>query len=213
MLSRIKLAAGVTVGSLALMTGLAAANALPGAAQDVASQALETVGVSVSGPNAQAGDQPDNRGASTQHDTAGAQDQDQATEPEVTEADSDTTSNGPSATDATQPDNHGACVSAAAHDPKNAGTPDDPDHHGDAVSTAARSDCGKPPTGPDVTGDKGTAPDDQGQQAPAATPNGGGTGTDDTASDGASDTGTDKADTASQGHSSAGSDNAGGHRP
>jgi len=45
------------------------------------------------------------------------------------------------------------------------------------------------------------------------TPNGGGTSTANTASDGHSSTGTGTADTASDGHSSAGSSNSSGHRP
>ncbi|MCU1461785.1 MAG: hypothetical protein JWO37_1860 [Acidimicrobiales bacterium] len=72
MLSRTKLAAAGLTGALALTTGLAAANALPGAAQDVASDALAKVGVSVPGPNDHAGDHPNTRGQSTDHtaDTA-----------------------------------------------------------------------------------------------------------------------------------------------
>src|SRR6266498_5330854 len=49
--------------------------------------------------------------------------------------------------------------------------------------------------------------------SPVTTPNTGGTGTADTASGGAADTGTATADDASQGHSAAGSGNAEGHTP
>jgi hypothetical protein len=56
----------------------------------------------------------------------------------------------------------------------------------------------------------GTHGSASGASAPVATPNSGGTGTADTASNGASSTGTATADTASGGHSTAGSGNAGG---
>src|SRR5439155_89370 len=52
------------VGGVTLLSGLAAANALPGAAQGVASDVLGHVGISVPDPNEHAGDQPDQRGDS-----------------------------------------------------------------------------------------------------------------------------------------------------
>ena len=55
-------ASAAMVGSVSLFTGLAAANALPGAAQSVASDVLSHLGVSVHDPNQHAGDHPDTRG-------------------------------------------------------------------------------------------------------------------------------------------------------
>jgi len=60
-------ASATLVGSLSLFTGLAAANALPDAAQSVASDVLSHVGVTVHDPNAHAGTHPDTRGKSTDH--------------------------------------------------------------------------------------------------------------------------------------------------
>ena len=64
-----QLAAAGTVGVMTLFGGLAAANALPGAAQSVASDMLAKVGVSVPSPNSHGGSHPDNRGQSTSHST------------------------------------------------------------------------------------------------------------------------------------------------
>jgi hypothetical protein len=65
---RLKLAAAFATAALAGTTGLAFAGSLPGAAQDVASTMLDKVGVSVPGPNSNAGDHPHVRGKSS--DTA-----------------------------------------------------------------------------------------------------------------------------------------------
>lgn len=62
--NKVKAGVAVVVGGLTLTTGLAAAGALPGAAQSVASEALERVGISVPNPNDNAGDHPDSRGTS-----------------------------------------------------------------------------------------------------------------------------------------------------
>jgi hypothetical protein len=62
-----KVAAATLVGGLSLVTGLAMAGALPGAAQDVASNMLDKVGVSTPSPNGNAGDHPDTRGNSADH--------------------------------------------------------------------------------------------------------------------------------------------------
>jgi hypothetical protein len=63
-LRKIKVAAATVVGVLTLTTGLAAADALPGAAQDVAASALEKVGVNV--PD-NSDDHADTRGKSADH--------------------------------------------------------------------------------------------------------------------------------------------------
>jgi hypothetical protein len=65
-----QLAAASTVGVMTLFGGLAAANALPGAAQSVASDMLGKVGVSVPNPNSHADPHPDTRGQSSSHTSA-----------------------------------------------------------------------------------------------------------------------------------------------
>jgi hypothetical protein len=59
-----QLAAASTVGVMTLFGGLAAANALPGAAQSVASDILQNVGVSVPSPDSHADTHPASRGQS-----------------------------------------------------------------------------------------------------------------------------------------------------
>lgn len=66
----LKIAVATVVGGLTLTTGLAAAGALPGAAQMVASEALAKVGISVPNPNDKAGAHPDSRGSSADHPEA-----------------------------------------------------------------------------------------------------------------------------------------------
>jgi hypothetical protein len=107
MITKWKLATAALAGGLVLSTGLAAAGALPGAAQSVASDALAKVGISV----------PDNsdthagsRGRSADHTAT----HDQAD------------------TSTTRPENHGSVVSNVAHDDSNVGV-----DHGAAVCTAA----------------------------------------------------------------------------
>jgi hypothetical protein len=62
---RLRLATAFATVALAGTTGLAFAGSLPGAAQDVASTMLAKVGVSVPGPNSNAGDHPNVRGKSS----------------------------------------------------------------------------------------------------------------------------------------------------
>jgi hypothetical protein len=59
------LSVAVAASSVTLFGGLAAAGALPSAAQGVASDMLAKVGVSVPSPDDHAGDHPDTRGTST----------------------------------------------------------------------------------------------------------------------------------------------------
>jgi hypothetical protein len=63
-LPRIKLAAALTFAALVGTTSLAFAGSLPGAAQDIASAMLAKAGVTVPGPNSNAGDHPNTRGSS-----------------------------------------------------------------------------------------------------------------------------------------------------
>jgi hypothetical protein len=62
---RLKLATAVVVAGLACTTGLAFADGLPGAAQDVASAMLAKVGITVPGPDESAGTHPNVRGKSS----------------------------------------------------------------------------------------------------------------------------------------------------
>jgi hypothetical protein len=63
--SRPRITAALVAAALAGTIGLASASALPGAAQDIASAMLAKVGISVSGPNDNAGTHPKVRGTST----------------------------------------------------------------------------------------------------------------------------------------------------
>jgi hypothetical protein len=64
-LSRPRIRAALVAAALACSAGLASAGALPGAAQDVASAMLEKVGITVAGPNDNAGTHPSGRGTSS----------------------------------------------------------------------------------------------------------------------------------------------------
>jgi hypothetical protein len=158
-LSRPRITVTLVAAALAACTvGLASASALPGAAQDIASEMLAKVGISVSGPNDNAGTHPNVRGTST-----------------VAPSDA----------------GKGSDISDLATTSELSGV-----EKGAAISSAASE-------GKSQAGMQG------GGSAPVATPNTGGTGTADSASDGKSTAGTGTANTASGGHSSAGSANAG----
>ena len=73
---RFKLAGTAVAAALACTTGLAFAGSLPGAAQDVASSMLSKVGVTVPGPNENAGTHPNVRGSSSS-DVAASDDADE----------------------------------------------------------------------------------------------------------------------------------------
>ncbi|MEY2474810.1 MAG: hypothetical protein QOG87_125 [Actinomycetota bacterium] len=103
-----KIAAATLAGGLTLSTGLAAADVLPGPAQDVASSALSRVGINV----------PDGNDGSTNVSTK--------KEPKAEKVKDDTS---PSTT---HPENHGSVVSDVAHDESNVGA-----DHGAAVCTTA----------------------------------------------------------------------------
>ena len=64
-LSRPRLTAVVVAAAFSASVGMASAGSLPGAAQDVASEMLAKVGITVPGPNDSAGTHPDVRGNST----------------------------------------------------------------------------------------------------------------------------------------------------
>jgi hypothetical protein len=70
-LSRPRIAAALIAAGLACTGGLASAGALPGAAQDIASEILDKVGISVPGSNENAGTHPSVRGASADRSDGG----------------------------------------------------------------------------------------------------------------------------------------------
>ena len=131
-LTRAKIAAAGLAGALSMTTGLAAANALPGAAQQVASDALSKVGVHVPSPDDEAGEHPAVRGKSDDHN--------------------DSTGTSVPASDAAHPDNQGGEISDLAH------TTDPGPGHGATVSDAAsdgKSQAGEPhgnPASPEPQG-------------------------------------------------------------
>ena len=77
-----RLAAVSTVGAMSLFGALGAANALPGAAQDIASNMLSPLGLDVGNPNPNAAPHPDTRGQSASHDEAADTNSEDATNPD-----------------------------------------------------------------------------------------------------------------------------------
>lgn len=220
MFTKAKLAAAGLAGALTLTTGLAAANALPGAAQQAASEALAKVGVSVPSPNSHSGGHPDTRGKSATH------------------------SDNSSATSGTGPNaraDFGLCTAEEAHQDNGAqpkstvfpsattcstvahpGQPTGPGSEGtdNAPANPGEQGTANKPTDPGTQGTAnkpnttpGGPPSSTPAGAPVDTPNGGGTSTANTASDGHSSAGTGTADQHSGGASSSGANNAASHRP
>lgn len=109
-----KIAAATLAGGLSLSTGLAAADVLPGAAQDAASEALAKVGISVPGNH---NDKANTRGKSAEQKAA------------KVEADRPTST--------TKPDNHGSVVSNVARDKSTVGA----DHGAAVCATASSGKC------------------------------------------------------------------------
>ena len=109
-----KIAAATLAGGLSLSTGLAAADVLPGAAQDAASEALAKVGISVPGKH---NDKANTRGKSAENKAA------------KVEADSPTST--------TKPANHGSVVSDVARDKTTVGA----DHGAAVCATASGGKC------------------------------------------------------------------------
>jgi hypothetical protein len=177
---RLKIAAAAATAALACATGLAFAGSLPGAAQDVASDMLALLGVTVPGPNENAGTNPGVRGQSSE-DVA---------------ADATTTSE----TDAEETSGKGAEISQLATTTELTGV-----EKGAAVSTAASG--GKSQAGQHGQAGEahGQATEEHGQageahgSAPAATDTEHGAATADAASQGHSSAGADNA-TAGQSH-------------
>jgi hypothetical protein len=222
--SRARLVAAALATALAATAGLASAGSLPGAAQDVASEVLAKLGVSVPGPNDSAGTHPDVRGSSATAPSAERKGQEiselarttEATGVEKGAAVSTAASDGKSrAGQAAAGSNSRAQGNPAAAGTGTAGKGSEISElarsteateatgveKGAAVSTAASE-------GKSQAGEQGSAAGAGSANSPPSGSNGGGTGTADTASGGKSSEGTTTANAASNGSSSAGSGNA-----
>jgi hypothetical protein len=183
--SRVGIAA-VTVGAaLVATTSLAYAGALPGAAQSTAAAALARVGVSVPGPNANAGSHPDSRGHSSSHSAANGHGQAVSTLARTTTA--------------TGRDKGAAVSTLASGGKSHAGNPP-----GKAKTHTATTGHGNPNPGGSSNAGGNTTRGKSGTSGSGVT-------TGSTASSGHNSHGATTSTTASDGHSSAGSSNAGSH--
>jgi hypothetical protein len=107
----VQLAAAGSVAAMSMFGGLAAANALPGAAQSVASDMLGTLHINVPNPKTHAGTHTDGRGQSSSHPTtASPSSQDKgstisglARDPGTTGAEKGTTGSGAASDGKSQP--------------------------------------------------------------------------------------------------------------
>jgi hypothetical protein len=144
---RIKLAAALTAMALATTTGLAFAGNLPGAAQDIASEMLAKAGVTVPGPNSNAGDHPATRGPASEQPAATRTTTSSGKGSEISEiAHSDLSGL-----------DKGAAVSAAASDGKSRAGQE----HSAPVATPNPGGTGTADTGSDGHSAKGTAKADE----------------------------------------------------
>jgi uncharacterized membrane protein YgcG len=185
-----KIAAAALAGGLTLSTGLAAADVLPGPAQDVASSALSHVGFNV----------PDGDDGSS-HVTTVKDKQQQHVEDDATPAG-----------ETEHPDNHGSVVSKVAQDDSNVGA-----DHGAAVCTAASEgkcqagdEHGKPATDSankgqgSVNSTEGSANSTEGS-ANSGEDHSGATSSNGTSSSSSSSSGSSNSSSGSSGSSSSGS--------
>jgi hypothetical protein len=185
-LSRPRVTAAVVAAAFAASVGMASAGSLPGAAQDVASEMLAKVGITVPGANDSAGTHPDVRGNSTSVPSAptdagkGAEISELATTTELTGVEK------------------GAAVSTAA-----SGGKSQAGQHGSASATAA-------PVETPNSGGTGTADTASGGKSAAGTATANAaSGGKSAAGSGNASNGPETADTASGGRSSTGQS----HRP
>jgi hypothetical protein len=216
-LSRARLVAAALAAALVTTTGLASAGSLPGAAQDVASEMLAKLGVSVPGPNDHAGTRPDGLGSSG---AASAAPSGEGKGSEISELARTTDARGVE---------EGAVVSTAASEGKSqAGQ-----HGSAAIAPNAPATAGKggeiselattteatgvekgavistaASEGKSQAGQHGSASRAGTASASTTAANRGGSGTADTASGGKSSQGTSTANAASGGRSAAGAGNA-----
>jgi hypothetical protein len=185
-LSRPRLAAAVVAAAFAASVGMASAGSLPGAAQDVASEMLAKVGITVPGANDSAGTHPDVRGSSTSVPSASA---DAGKGAEISELATTTDLAGVE---------KGAAISTAA-----SGGKSQAGQHGSASATAA-------PVETPNSGGTGTADTASGGKSAAGTATANAaSGGKSAAGSGNASNGQETADTASGGRSSTGQS----HRP
>jgi hypothetical protein len=191
-LSRPRLTAVVVAAAFAASVGMASAGSLPGAAQDVASEMLAKVGITVPGPNDSAGTHPDVRGNSTSVPIAPA---DAGKGAEISEL--------ATTTDLTGVEKGAAISTAASEGKSQAG------QHGSASATGTASATGAPVATPN-SGGTGTADTASGGKSSegTATANAA-SGGKSAAGSGNASNGQETADTASDGRSSTGQS----HRP
>jgi hypothetical protein len=197
-LSRPRMTAALIAAVVACSAGLASAGAFPGAAQDVASAMLAKVGISVPGPNDNAGTHPGERGKSSSTRPAATSD-----EPAPTAGKGGAISDLARATELEAIDK-GAAVSTAASEGKSHAGQHRPGSEGSAQAGSA-------PVATPHSGGTGTADTASGGKSSH------GTSTANTASGGHSSAGSgnashgqETADSASGGHSGAGSNNGNG---
>jgi hypothetical protein len=126
-LTRPRLTAAFVAAGLACSAGLASAGALPGAAQDIASTMLAKVGVSVPGPNENAGTHPSVRGSTPEQSVTttagkGAEISELATTTELTGVDKGAEISTAASGGKSQAGQHGAGAGAAVATPGSGGT-------------------------------------------------------------------------------------------
>jgi hypothetical protein len=155
-------AAAGMVGSMSLFGGLAAANALPGAAQSVASDVLSKVGVDVPSPNSHADGHPDARGQSGSNPSATSSSNGKGST--ISDLARNTTETGV---------DKGAAISGAASDGKSQAG-----EHGGAAAASGGAPAATPPV--ETPNDGGTPTADTASGGESTQ----GTGTADTNSDG-----------------------------
>ena len=186
-LSRPRLTAALVAAAFAASVGMASAGSLPGAAQDVASEMLAKVGITVPGPNDSAGTHPDVRGNSTSVPVAPA---DAGKGAEISEL--------ATTTDLTGVEKGAAISTAASGGKSQAG------QHGSASGTSA------PPVETPNSGGTGTADTASGGKSSAGTATANAaSGGKSAAGSGNASSGQETADTASGGRSTTGQS----HRP
>jgi hypothetical protein len=191
-LSRPRLAAALVAVAFAASVGMASAGSLPGAAQDVASEMLAKVGITVPGPNDSAGTHPDVRGNSTSVPVVPA---DAGKGAEISEL--------ATTTDLTGVEKGAAVSTAASGGKSQAG------QHGSASATNSASATGAPVETPN-SGGTGTADTASGGKSSAGTATANAaSGGKSAAGSGNASNGQETADTASGGRSSTGQS----HRP
>ena len=208
--STVKAAVAAALGSGVLLTGgvaAAATGALPGAAQDTASEMLGKIGVEVPGPNEASAGHADQRGQVEDSDGETTETTDTTTE-DGSVAPEDAAKNedkgGLVSKVATKGDYSGVEKGAAVSDVASDGKSQAGDQHGKAAGTEEETteESSQEPAEPTQA---------ENGKAPVETPNEGGTGPADQAttdkSDGASTDGTETADEKSSGSSAGGSAN------